>query len=238
VAELNVLDGLEWSFQALKPLETIKRAITTQYVDGRITFLGRFWTFPILFTIALNLPIFRTLGLDIDHDVVSMGFILLSTSIKQALGGFLLWLILRIVRVEANLSVVLGCYTIYVIYSPFIALLELPANYIKYNMLINLKSQHLSILDSLGFWLDGRAAVPMNDIVKSTWFMTVAVVVDFISPIVNLIEIVIVSEGVVQFMNGDRFRTYCAVTIGSFIFVIPAYMSTFVQWAVVLSAAK
>ena len=144
VYDLSTFSGLQWFFQCLKPLDTIKSCIDVQYKDGRTAFLNKFWIVPISLTVILNFPLFRTIGLDVEHDGLSVLFLFFSTSVNQAIGGFMLMTALKISRLPIKLEVALAAYTIYVICSPAIAPLQIPSNYISYNLLVYIKSQHLS----------------------------------------------------------------------------------------------
>jgi hypothetical protein len=238
MTELSVLGGLEWIFDCFKPIDTVKQAIQVQRQEGRTKFLGRFWAMPIVIALLLNVPIFRSVSLSVEHDTIMMGFLLLSDSVKQALGGFVLLAILRIFRIRLDTTVAMGCYTIFVIYSPIFALMELHETYIRDLVLVNIKAQHLELLDSLTFWLGGKAKPSPDDV--TNWPSVIAITnwIYQIRNVFNLVEIVFVAECLSQIIAANRFRTYFAVTVGSFLFFVPAFLAAAVQAAVVFTAAK
>ena len=78
----------------------------------------------------------------------------------------------------------------------------------------------------------------LSEIGNSRFFIAISNSSQFLEPIAALIEAVIVSESVTQLIKGNRFHVYIAVTVGSFLFIVPELMAKTVQYAVGSTSAK
>jgi hypothetical protein len=162
----------------------------------------------------------------------------MSISLNQVLGAFILLGVIKVFRILTDASIVLGSYTIFVIYSPIMALAGLPADYSRAVVFTIVKSQQLDLFSSLSYYLRGMAKPAADSIINGQFFVVTTYWLGLFSAALSLVETVLVAECLYQTTSTTRFNAYVAVTVASLFFVLPGFVEFVTTGVLVWAEAK
>lgn len=238
MVELTVVSSVEWLWYCARPLDVVADAVATQRSEGRRAFIVKFWVAPIVVTLLFNIPVLKSLSIDVDRSAFAIATLLLSVSLNQVFGGIILISIIKIFNIKAESTVALACYTLFVVYSPVTAIFGLPASYSRGLIVAGVKAQQLGLMDSFSYFLRGLAKPAEDSIVSYAFYIGMNNVFALMNWALSMVESVIAAECLAKLTDVTRFRAYLAVTAASFLFVLPGIVAMFLQLIVIWTWTK
>jgi hypothetical protein len=213
---LEVIGG--WITQLVNPFELVRRCIQENSESGWTGVFGKYWGFPIAFSIAIDaVLILSAYGFNLQSQAPALFLYFIWASTKWLIAVAAVHLSLRLLRLTSNVGIIVSCYTIMVAYAPFLSLLESPATYHQIEILSLLKAQHLDFIGSMKF-IFGHV-----DELKQSEFQSRIMQLSFqLEGALFLILNVLVAENLSPYLLNDKFKTYLALWFSSFVSFIPS----------------
>lgn len=154
-------------------------------------------------------------------------------SLKLVFEAFILFSVLRLMRVN-NLTqgLVFICFSVVVTYAPLFSWIDVPQAMHLDDVLIFLKSLHLSVTDTV--WYFFQHASEINEHLKQP-VPGLLPYADMASNAIYLLSAMLVAECLSQMLNIEKPRAYLATAIALTLNLIPAMLVGLLQAAVTFS---
>jgi len=219
---LEAVTGLDWVTQLSNPTRLMRSALDEQRKNELPSMFKKFWLFPILLSFTLDGILFYVYDIDFESHPLFIGLYILCITFKLFFDALFLYAILWLVGSRPAFGVVCACYSVFVVFSPILSVSSIPATYHQYSLIQEVKAQHLDAINSWLFYRDhvqqqGKTINQNNASVLES----LSSIIEVVSYIVQLIASVFVAQGLSESLAADRFKTYIAVCITSWVSIIP-----------------
>ena len=241
----TLLQGLvTWFFAITSPVETTTELLAQDPIQRRAsTSILLLWS--VILTLAITSPLSHLYGIELG----TIGFYALQIIITFLSFVFGLWCIhvaLRILGLSSNLPDIFVIYTCtFLVYWPIYQAVMLPSQADQYRMVSTLKAGGTSDLGAAfnsvvqSIVLQKASDTSASQVLQTgilQRFPVISAIIFITGLLIWLIQLTLFGEFVTQWFSNDRFRTFLAVSLGSFVFslgtlitLIP--LSMFVLWS-------
>ena len=152
------------------------------------------------------------------------------TALKLICEAVILFVVLRLMRVQVTLGMAFVCFSIVAIYSPLFGWAGVPQAAHLYDVMTVLKAQHLGVMDTVSyFWhhaVEINKALPMPDIVQ---YLAI------VARVISLISLTLVAECLTQILQLKRPKAYAATAIASVLNLMPTILLGLSQVALIFA---
>lgn len=206
-----------WMARLSAPSELVRSCVQE---SSRSTWNGvvkKIWAFPIFCSVILDAVLtFSAYGFDLSSNIPILIAYFLWTITKWFIAAAAVYLSLKLFRLTATFGVVVACYTVVVIYAPVWALIESVVTYRQVEILSILKAQHLDFTSVLSF------IVSHSDLFKQSDMQSYVLPISFqLESALYLSANAFVAESIAHYLLNDKFKTYLALWLSSFVGFLP-----------------
>jgi hypothetical protein len=212
---------LDWSRYVFSPLSLVRESILKNLHNDVSVLVYTYWLFPILLIIATDAVVLHFYGIEFKIDQAFTLLYLAFACLKLFFGAFILFGVLRIMRVKVTQGIVFLCFSIVVMYAPLFSWIGVPQAVHLYDVLTLLKAQNLGAADTLSyFWHHARE---INETLAQP-LPAIAPYLTMVSYAISLLSSMLVAECLAQMLEMQRPRAYIASAIASVLNYVPAIL--------------
>jgi hypothetical protein len=215
-----VLLSINWLTNLFSPIDAIRDALVRRYDDVKRLrkLVHSFWLFPILLSMALDGLVFFRFGINLVQNVPFLILYTTAVALRLLAGPAILFATLAALGARMRLGLIFVCYTVVVIYSPFVSVTDMPSSFVRFETVKDVLSQNLSFLDSLSYFRDNVAALnAKHPLDLGTLYRLFASAIGVLTLCVN----VALAEVIVQAGKLDRVKAYVAVCWTGILMIFP-----------------
>jgi hypothetical protein len=222
--------AFDWPRQLFTPLSVIRESLNRNLQYDTPTLVQTYWSFPIILAVLTDALVLHFYGIEFKNEPAFSVLYLTFTSLKLVFEAVILFVVLRLMRVQITLGMAFVCFSIVAIYSPLFGWAEIPRAAHFYDLMTLLKAQHLGVKDTVSyFWHHAVAinsAIPVPDIVTYLAVVTRAI---------SLLSLMLVAECLTQILKLERPKAYTATAIASVLNFIPTILLGLSQAALIFA---
>jgi hypothetical protein len=222
--------ALDWPRQLFSPLSVVRDSLNRSLQNDTRTLIGAYWSFPIILAVLTDAVVLHFYGIEFKDEPAFSVLYLTFTSLKLIFEAFILFAVLRLMRVKVTQGMVFVCYSIVAIYSPLFGWAEIPRAAHLYDVMTLLKAQHFGVMNTVSyFW---RHAVAINNAMPSPDIVPYLAVV---TRAISLLSLTLVAECLAQMLKLERPKAYTATAIASVFNLIPTILLGLSQMALIFA---
>jgi hypothetical protein len=220
----------DWARHVFSPLSLVRESLRQNLQNDIGTLFGRYWITPIILTIVTDAVVLHFYGIEFKSDPSLTLLYFAFGCLKIVLETFILFGILRLMGVQVTQGIAFVCFSIAVTYAPLLGWIGVPQAVHLYDILVFLRSQHLSVTDTISFFvshakeINEKLAQPVPPIVP---YLGMA------SNAINLLSATLVAECVAQILSLSRGKAYVATAIAFALNLFPAMLLGLLQIALI-----
>jgi hypothetical protein len=232
LSQTSIATVFDWARHVFSPLSLVRESLRQNLQSDIGALFRRYWITPIVLTIFTDAVVLHFYGIEFKSDPPLTLLYFTFGCLKIVLEAFVLFGLLRLMRAQVTQGIAFVCFSIVVTYAPLLGWIGVPQAVHLYDVLAFLRSQHLSVTDTITFFVSH--AKEINEMLAQP----VPAIVPYLgmaSNAVNLLSAMLVAECLAQILRLGRGKAYAATAIASALNLIPAMLLGLFQIALIFA---
>jgi len=220
----------DWARYLFAPFDVIRETIAQGLQNNTGRLIVGYWSAPIFLCIVTDALMLRSYGIRLESDTLLTLLYLTFGILKVLAGGYLLFLVLCLMRVRVSRGLALLIFSITVIYSPLFNWLGIPQAAYTYGVASALRAQNLGVADTLSYFLEHAKDISDQVGMPDT---AVGQYLSMFSYGIYLLSTTLVAECVSQMLGVKKSKAYVITAVGCALNMLPIFIFNLSEVALV-----